>query len=593
MGRGATDVDARTSADRGAPADGPRERSEPKRVVVFAFAVLTIPLAAGTLLLVAGAKAPAPGPVLLLALVAMLAINHSVFFASEQAATAEVAVVLVAVTGFAGTAPWLGPLAVALLVGPLDVAHWERRSFVRMAYNSGNRGVAALAAAAAFWGASAVVDAGVAAVAAAVVFVATDLSVSSALLVAQGNPARLAVRRVADVDRLALPLAALGAAAGFLVDGFGWWLAALVVAPSAFAPELVMVVRARPAWRGRTARVSAVLAIGVAVSGALWLLAPTGSLATTAALLTVAVLLGAELDVDAEGRPSPLLVIVVVAAAIVVPGDGAYVVAPLAAVVASATTWWFATFRPSTCRAFATSIVAVAISVGTVAAASSEPAPVGSVVAVLLAATALLVLAVVGFGHRRAPVDAFGWSAPFLGVAAAIAAVWRVVGPTGAVLFVSWLGATAVVARSFGSVPWRGRLSARAPRAALGTRHRVGLVVVATTVLLFATLSSISTAPEVRATAAWLAVATLESMAAIDLIGVRQWRIAPRARTRTAALVAASAIGGVGAGSALADGHAAWSVALGLCSLTLVAAGWRPARCADAIRPPARTGRRR
>ncbi len=65
---------------------------------------------------------------LLLALVAALSINLSVFFPNEHAATAEIAVLLAAVTGFSGDAHWLGPLVVALLMGPLDASHGAGRS---------------------------------------------------------------------------------------------------------------------------------------------------------------------------------------------------------------------------------------------------------------------------------------------------------------------------------------------------------------------------------------------------------------------------------------------------------------------------------
>ena len=83
-------------------------------------------------------------------------------------------------------------------------------------------------------------------------------------------------------------------------------------------------------------------------------------------------------------------------------------------------------------------------------------------------------------------------------------------------------------------------------------------------------------------------------MAVIVLVGIRQWRLAPRARTRAAVLAGASALVGVATGDALAKGLGWASVALGVAAVTLVGTGWRPARCVDAVHAPtAPTGRRR
>ena len=123
-------------------------RSVAVRLLSGALAVSAVGI--GAALLGSGASLPSIGPVLLLASIAALCINRSVFYLSEQAATAEAAVLLAAVTAFEGSAPWLGPLVVALLMGPLDVAHWERRSYLRMAYNAGNRSFCALSATATF-----------------------------------------------------------------------------------------------------------------------------------------------------------------------------------------------------------------------------------------------------------------------------------------------------------------------------------------------------------------------------------------------------------------------------------------------------------
>ena len=165
---------------------------EPRTVRAFCIAILGGALAAGAALLAAGAPRPAIGPVLLLAVAVALCVNRFALFPSEQAATAEAAVLLAAVVAFRDDAVFLGPLAVALLVGPLDTLHWEQRSFLRMAHNAGNRGLAVLAASTGFVavtdaaGASPVALA-LAVVAGTVAFAAVDVVLSVALLLLQGE----------------------------------------------------------------------------------------------------------------------------------------------------------------------------------------------------------------------------------------------------------------------------------------------------------------------------------------------------------------------------------------------------------------------
>ena len=77
-------------------------------------------------LLASGAPAPALGPVVLLVAVVAFSVNRYTFFPSELAVTAESAVVLAAVVSFSSDAPLLGPLVVAMAVGPVDMVHWEQ-----------------------------------------------------------------------------------------------------------------------------------------------------------------------------------------------------------------------------------------------------------------------------------------------------------------------------------------------------------------------------------------------------------------------------------------------------------------------------------
>ena len=83
-------------------------------------------------------------------MVLAVTVNRGAFFPTELVATAEAAVLFAALVGFSRDAAFLGPLIVALAVGPLDVVHWRQRAVVRMAYNSGSQGLAVLVGAVAF-----------------------------------------------------------------------------------------------------------------------------------------------------------------------------------------------------------------------------------------------------------------------------------------------------------------------------------------------------------------------------------------------------------------------------------------------------------
>ena len=206
-------VDDRAATEQpGVVAPGAAAARDPVAVRLLSGALAVSAVAIGAALLGSGSSLPSIGPVLLLASIAALCINRSVFYLSEQAATAEAAVLLAAVTAFEGSAPWLGPLVVALLMGPLDVAHWERRSYLRMVYNAGNRSFCALSATATFLvvqdaaahlgGSRAFVVDLTAALLGACAFAAVDAVLSSTLLVARGAEWRAAVGHMLRVDRL-------------------------------------------------------------------------------------------------------------------------------------------------------------------------------------------------------------------------------------------------------------------------------------------------------------------------------------------------------------------------------------------------------
>jgi hypothetical protein len=596
-------VDRREST-AGPGLGAPRGRSprEPAAVRLVSVALLAVAATIGGTLVVTGAVLPDLGPLALLALIAALCINRGVFFPSEQAATAEAAVLLAAVTAFAGHGAWLGPLAIALLVGPLDVAHWERRSYLRMAYNAGNRGLAVLAATGAFLvvrhaavgipgsSRSVVIDA-IAALAGACAFAAVDVILSSTLLAAQGEPGRSAVRQVLSIDRLTVPLALVGAAAGFLAVGTGWWSIALVLVPVAFVPERV-IVRTAPARRGVGRRAAWAASAGTAGGCALWLLLPGTGLASGVALVAVAVLVGLELEVDARCAVPPLLAVVVVAALVILRGDAAWTTALVATIAGTVASWSLAPTWSRRQVLVASAIAAVATGTA-VAIAQLAGSSITAPVAVLAAATGFSLVVLSSGSGRRTGIVAFGWSSPLVAVAFAMACVWRTLGLGGAVVFSVWLAGTALAAASWGSLPWKGRVLSRLSQRVLLRSHRAVLVVGAIASATVAVVALACRAGDARAATAWFAVALGESVATATSFGVRQWRLAPRSRAVAATATGVAALVVAASGPAIADGHR-WSVVLVVAAVAvLVGAGWRPSRCVDATRDPLRPGRAR
>ncbi len=130
--------------DRAGSAPPPRLGVDGCRVRWYSWSVFAVAVIAGVVFAASGAPLPSVWPVIVLGVIVALCLNQFAFFPSEWSATAEAAVILAAVVGFADSAAVLGPLAVALLCGPLDIVHWRARAFWRMAYNSGNRMIAAL-----------------------------------------------------------------------------------------------------------------------------------------------------------------------------------------------------------------------------------------------------------------------------------------------------------------------------------------------------------------------------------------------------------------------------------------------------------------
>ena len=354
---GAPHADERAAVDL-APA--PRAGPEPQRARWYSWSLFAVACLAGLLLAASGAPMPPVWVVVVLGVLIALSLHHVAFFPSQWSATAEAAVLLAAVVGFAGAAAdqgagaatVLGPWAVAFLCGPLDTLHWKEHAFWRMAFNAGNRMIAVLLATLAFNGAHGIsrplFGGGVpwgpfaaAALAASVVFALVDLVLFLGFeRFGRGESVRAALREYVVVDSLTVPLGLVGAGAGYLALRLGWWAGALALVPVPFAPELILV-RARRAVHGarltRAMRGVAPIATGALVLiGLFAFLVELPDPVQLAGLVVVALVAGIELRVDARMQV-PAMIATLVAGALLLDGEDAFAPAVVLAVTATAT----------------------------------------------------------------------------------------------------------------------------------------------------------------------------------------------------------------------------------------------------------------
>ena len=360
------------------PVERPRERPV---VVAYVWVLVVAALGALVALVVTGAAWPPPLGLLVFALLLALTISRAVLYPSEFAITAESALLLAAVVVFRGSAPFTGPLVLALLVGALDRVHWEQRAFLRMAYNGGGRGVTILAAASTFHLLDDALGGSTAATVLAIVAGALTAAVLDGLIAVglaacRGARPGASVRAIAEIDALDLPLAVAGGLCGLLVVEVGWWAALVPLVALALVPEIVHARRAASLLALR----DSLLAVELLVVGALvarWSGVP--DVPTVCVLAAVAVIAGAELVVDHRVPVPPVLGVVVVGTALAVGPDDAQFAAALVAGLATAVSWWVRGRRPTV---GATLAVCGASLLG-VAAASVGTAEVHSDVAVL------------------------------------------------------------------------------------------------------------------------------------------------------------------------------------------------------------------
>lgn len=522
-------------------------------------------------------------PTMFLVLVLALCVGRVALYPSGLAATAELAVILCAVVAFRADAPVSGPLLLALLVGPLDRDHWRARSFLRMAYNSGNRALAALGATSvlAMAGASFGDSTGALAVGmllAAVTAAVVDGVVTVGLVTCLGGSARAARRELLDIDALALPLAVAGGAVGFLATGVGWWVAAVPLVALALVPELLQARARVPARFARGVLLVLELVVTLVVVG---VFATPPSWPTALVLGALAVLVGVDLVVDARVPVPPVLAIFVAAAAVVGSQSAAFSAA-LVAVVATATAWSCGAGSRS---AGATLGIVVAAAAGVLAGlavtTADDPTTVMALAICGVAVFGACVIGVARSGRRGLVIDLL-WSTPLLVGAVTIGVVPDVRSPAAG----SFAGLALVVAVLLGawcgSTPWQSRfLSRRFGGASRGGRTAVCVALSALAVVgVVAALADHSADRTVVAVGVLVTGGIATTMAAW---AIRQWRLAPRARTRLAGAIGLNtALACAGAFLVVDDPAAALAVGI-VAALLAAIVGFRTLRTADRV----------
>jgi len=450
----------------------------------------------------------------LLVLVIPLAfcMNRYVFFPNETGVTADAAVIFAAVVACHNGAQWVGPLMVALLVGPLDATHWRQRAYVRMAYNSGSTTLVTAGAVLAFeaclaaFGSSSVALLAAAGIATLPYVVAESL-LGVGLVTLLGERLAPAVRQQLPLNAIALPLGLVGALAGVAALGLGWWAAVLLLLPTPLVPELI-VVTLRRRFAGPTS-VSSTLLMFSAVALALSVAGPgrvVRDFAGCAAVLCFSL---------AESPPTRT--------AILPPLVVAAVVAPIGA---------FSTLPPASAILFAT-------------------------------LAGLLYL----FASSRQQQRSW-WAFPIVGLTTCLGRVWAMTGAAGALLLLLALAGAIILADTWGPPPWSSRLIARLPR----THHPALLIVLAAT-LCVASIGTVAMPDGSGAGLALAAATLLEAEVLVVAFAVRAWRFSPRRLARdlatlvlaaAAALVSLAIAGVIAAAIVMACSCAASVVALPL-----------------------------
>ena len=223
----------------------------------FAIGLFAVGAAIGAALIISGQPLPQPAPVLVLAVFVVFAVNRFAFFPTELAVTAEAAVLVAAVVAFRHDSrarravvrrvprrPARPPALAAALVRPHGLQRGEPDG--RHARRCGDVHCPAPSRSTSAYCTSAVrrpapVIAG-AALGASLVFALVEGAVGVVLVRLRNGESwpRGGVYRASRWKLLTVPLAMVGASAGYLATEVGWWAAALVLAPTLFVPELAL-----------------------------------------------------------------------------------------------------------------------------------------------------------------------------------------------------------------------------------------------------------------------------------------------------------------------------------------------------------------
>jgi hypothetical protein len=405
------------------------------------------------------------------------------------------------------------------------------------------------------------------------------------LVVLRGDatPAR-APQVVLAMNRWAPAFAVLGALAGWLGSDVSWWAVPLVLVPVAFLPELLV---------GRPRLVGAVVTVsGVACAAAAC--AATGLLGVPAAagLGVLALLAGVELAVHRGALVAPLAALVVIGG-LVAGGSHAADGALFAALVATLVAWLAPGIDRGAGRRGAVLVVAAVLVAAGGAAASVavdhvlRPGRGASVAALTVLALAGLVFAavavVVGGSARAVEAQRLAWVAPLLPVAAALAVGGRLIGDTGALALTGGLVLVLCVTAWWGAPPWASRVLAATARAAPPHGSRAALAATAALSVGGGVVGALTTA-EPRVALVLVAFAAAETCAAIALVAIRQWRFAPRARTRSAAIVCVASAASFGYAAAAFAGRFWAPALLAVVVAVPVVVAWQLGALADRAR---------
>ena len=557
-----------------------------RAVVAYSYGLAAAAVAVAVGAALGGSPFPRWWPLLVLALSMWFTANRFAFFPSEFAVTAEPAVVFVAVVGFAGDAWILGPMMVAMLVGPLDRRFWEQRAFVRMAYNTGWQGLAAAVAAVTFRGATAALGSSGAATVAAILLAAVPYfafdSLMAAVLVAlrRAPDVGAMVRHIVVLNTVEFPFAAYAGVVGVLALAHGWWLALVLLAPLPGLPELLFV-RVRRSWTTSGRQCVARAALLVAVVAGTAALSPWSRVGELAVLFALAIALGAELRATPVAPVAPLTMLVVSTTACASAGAGVPEASVAVALVALLVSW-------SPERRLPSRAVIVAIAAGA-ATATLVDAVYGSSTASLVGAgfagtsVGLTLVVAASSAMRRSVAGAVAWCAPLFAAATLAGVVWRLEWGAGAFAAAVLVPFAVVGAGCWGSPPWPSRTVGRATARTSKWAHGAFVAVVAGAVA--AGFSAVRVEGRASETLVLLAAVGADAALAMAAFGVRQWRLAPRGRRRDALLLVTA--GAAINGAYVPLGLAGRGVAPVLLLAAIVVVGGVAAKL-----PPRRQGRR-